>query len=280
MKSTRSADKLSIGVFGCGSIGRELAYQISQSSNQFATISGLCDRSVHKSESLNSDLQLNSVVSESLEAMITHGNVDIIVECASIAAVREKALTILENGKDIMIMSSGALTDEELLNAITKTATTHHCRLIVPSGAIGGIDAIKAVKDQLSTITLTTTKPPQGLKGAPGFKEWENKEMTEPILLYSGSAKDAVKLFPSNTNVGTTLSLAGIGSDKTTVKVIADPSALVNKHEIQASGKFGSIKLEFLLEPSERNPKTSSLAILSAVEALRSAYASTLELGT
>ena len=89
-----------------------------------------------------------------------------------------------------------------------------------------------------------------------------------------------VALFPSNTNVATTLSLAGIGSDKTKVNVIADPSVSVNKHEIEAHGKFGSIKLQFLLTTSKRNPKTSSLAILSAVEALRTAYSPQLELGT
>ena len=280
MKDPIRTENLSIGVFGCGSIGSELAYQISHSSHQFANIRGLYDRSRYKSEKLNSELQLDSVISENIEDMLSQNDVEVIVECASVTAVRENASKILKSRKDLMIMSSGALTDNKFLNSVTKAATKNHCRLIVPSGAVGGIDAIKAVKDQLYSITLTTTKPPNSLKGAPGFRKWEGKEINEPVLLYSGSAKDAVELFPSNINVGTTLSLAGIGSAKTIVQVIADPSTSVNKHEIQANGTFGSFKLEFMLEPSERNPKTSSLAILSAVEALRSAYSSRLELGT
>ena len=280
MNDRTSKNRISIGVFGCGSIGRELAYQISQSSDKFAQISALYDRSIHKAQDLASDLQLNSFVSHDLEGVINQCDVDVIVECASISAVRDKATIILESGKDLMIMSSGALSDEGFFNNITNVATKNRCRLIVPSGAIGGIDTIRAVKDQLEGVTLTTTKHPKSLSGAPGFRKWENKEITEPVLLYSGSAKDVVELFPSNTNVGTTLSLAGVGSDKTIVNVIADPSTSVNKHEISAHGKFGSIKLEFLLEPSERNPKTSSLAILSAVEALRTGYAAELQLGT
>ena len=276
----KDENRLSVGVFGCGSIGRELAYQISQPPHKFANINALCDRSIYKAQTLNEDLQLNSLIANDLERITEQHDVDVIVECASISAVWDKATMILESGKDLMIMSSGALSDEEFLNNVTSVASKNHQRLIVPSGAIGGIDTIKAVKDQLETVTLTTTKHPKSLKGAPGFKEWENKEITEPILLYSGSAKNVVALFPSNTNVGTTLSLAGIGPDKTKVNVIADPSVSVNKHEIEAHGKFGSIKLQFLLEPSKRNPKTSSLAILSAVEALRTAYSSQLELGT
>jgi aspartate dehydrogenase len=144
----------------------------------------------------------------------------------------------------------------------------------VPSGAIGGIDAIRAVEHLLETVTLTTTKPPAALTGALGFAEWEDREITDATVIFDGSASEAVKLFPANVNVGATLSLAGIGPEKTRVTVIADPDAPGNVHQIEAHGRFGRFKFEFINEPHPANPKTSYLAALAAIEALR-AYCDT-----
>ena len=82
---------------------------------------------------------------------------------------------------------------------------------MAPSGAIGGIDAIRAAEDGLEEVTLTTTKRPEGLRGSPGFRDWEDREITDPQVIYEGSAAEGVKLFPANVNVAATLSLAGIG---------------------------------------------------------------------
>jgi aspartate dehydrogenase len=177
-------------------------------------------------------------------------------------------------------MSSGALTDPELSARITTLAVEGNRRVIVPSGALGGIDAIRAVSDRLDEVTLTTTKPPQALRGAPGFREWESKTLTEPTVIFEGAALDAVRLFPANVNVAATLSLAGIGPARTLVRVVADPASSVNRHEITASGDFGSFRFAMELQPHDRNPKTSFLAVVSAIEALRSAFSSGIRIGT
>ena len=104
----------------------------------------------------------------------------------------------------------------------------------MPSGALGGIDAIRAARGRLDRVTLTTTKPPRGLAGAPGFAEWESREISEPTVVFDGPAVEAVKLFPANVNVAATLSLAGLGAQETRVKVVADPNSTVNVHEVEA----------------------------------------------
>ena len=150
----------------------------------------------------------------------------------------------------------------------------------MPSGALGGIDAIRAARGRLDRVTLTTTKPPRGLAGAPGFAEWESREISEPTVVFDGPAVEAVKLFPANVNVAATLSLAGLGAQETRVKVVADPGSTVNVHEVEAVGGLGTLRFRMELLPHERNPKTSFLAIVSAVEALRAATTPGIRVGT
>ena len=149
-----------------------------------------------------------------------------------------------------------------------------------PSGAIGGIDAIRAAEDGLDEVTLTTTKRPEGLRGSPGFRDWEDREITDPQVIYDGPAADGIKLFPANVNVAATLSLAGLGPLKTKLKVVADPAAPGNVHQIEARGDFGMMRFTFENRPHPDNPRTSYLAILSAIELLRQACGTGPRIGT
>ena len=143
--------------------------------------------------------------------------------------------------------------------------------IYLPSGAIAGLDAIKSVRDELESLSITTTKHPNSPKGAKFFEtsEIDLDSLQAPTTIFEGHAKDAVSLFPANINVAALLSLAGLGSKDTSVRIIADPETDKNTHCIEASGRFG--RMSFTVEnlPDTDNPKTSRLAILSAIETLR-----------
>jgi aspartate dehydrogenase len=269
-----------VGLLGCGAMGGEVAAAVRDSKSGDARLMALFDQAPGAASALAESLGVEVQATDSIEAFLANPDIELVVESASPNAVRAHAEAVLSAGKDLLLMSSGALTDPELFVRVTTLAVEGNRRVIVPSGALGGIDAIRAVSDRLDEVTLTTTKPPRALRGAPGFQKWESKNLTESTVIFEGVALDAVRLFPANVNVAATLSIAGIGPARTTVKVIADPQSEVNRHEITASGDFGKFRFEMDLHPHDRNPKTSFLAVVSAIEALRSACSSGIRIGT
>ena len=154
--------------------------------------------------------------------------------------------------------------------------------IYLPSGAIAGLDGIKSVKNELNSISITTTKHPRSLKGARFFETSKINidSISSRTIIFEGTAKEAVSLFPANINVAALLSLSGIGSEKTKVIMVADPNTDKNTHHIEAEGKFG--KMTFTVEnfPDSNNPKTSRLAILSAIETLRKYCSDEIRIGT
>ncbi len=152
----------------------------------------------------------------------------------------------------------------------------------MPSGAISGIDALKSVKDELESVILITTKHPNSLRDAPFFEIFKQNldEINESSTIFEGTASEAVRLFPKNVNVSALLSLAGLGSHETIVRINVDPNTTKNTHEISATGKFG--KLTTIIEnvPDRNNPRTSKLAILSAIETIRSICTNEIKIGT
>ena len=269
-----------VGLLGCGAIGQELARAIQVGEAGGAYLAALFDQVEELAASVAEGLGGEVLGTDSMGHFLAAPGLDLVVECASPQAVRAHAETVLSAGKDLLMMSSGALADSELAERLAGLAQREGRRLIVPSGALGGIDAIRAARGRLDRVTLTTTKPPRGLAGAPGFAEWESREISEPTVVFDGPAEEAVKLFPANVNVAATLSLAGLGAQETRVKVVADPGSTVNVHEVEAVGGLGTLRFRMELLPHERNPKTSFLAIVSAVEALRAATTPGIRVGT
>lgn len=186
---------------------------------------------------------------------------DLVVEAASQEAVAQYAPHALRAGCDVILASSGALANDALRETLEREARAAKRRVYVPSGAIGGLDAIKAAREaRLDRVTITTAKPPAGL----------GKAASEgPVTLYEGPARDAVKQFPKNVNVAASLSLAGLGLDATRVRIVADPALDKNTHTIEAVGAFGSLRVEVANEPSPDNPATSWLAALSIIALLK-----------
>jgi aspartate dehydrogenase len=269
-----------VGLIGCGAIGRDIAKAIQGGSVPNATVVALFDVDEGQGKALVDTLSGDVPFATDIHKFLATDGLGVVVECASPVAVRAHAKDALLAKKDLVVMSTGALVDAELLSELTETAQDQGCRLMAPSGAIGGIDAIRAAEDGLDEVTLTTTKRPEGLRGSPGFREWEDREITDPQVIYEGPAAEGVKLFPANVNVAATLSLAGLGPQKTKIKVVADPDAPGNVHQIEAKGDFGVMRFTFENRPHPDNPRTSYLAILSAIELLRQACGTGPRIGT
>ena len=269
-----------IGLLGCGAIGTQIALAI-DSGKINAALTHVYDQSPESSKSLVEKLQNKPEIVENTH-LLSSNNVDLIVEAASQDAVKDVALSILQNRKNLMIMSVGALLDESIFDVLTDACKEFKKTIYLPSGAIAGLDGIKSVKDDLESVTLTTTKHPRSLKGAKFFETSDINldSISGPIVIFEGTAKQAVSLFPANINVAALLSLVGLGSKSTKVKIIADPVTDKNTHQIDAKGKFG--QMSFLIQnlPDPNNPKTSRLAILSAIEKLRAICSDDIQIGT
>ncbi|MEM2160510.1 MAG: aspartate dehydrogenase [Candidatus Nitrosotenuis sp.] len=269
-----------IGLLGCGAIGTQIALAI-DSGKIPAELTHIYDFDSTKADALVARLVKKPTIVANPH-LLSSNNVDIVVEAASQDAVRNHALSVLQNKKDLMIMSVGALLDESVFEILHDACLEFKKKIYLPSGAIAGLDAIKSVRAELESITLTTTKNPKSLAGAKFFdvKNMDVGTIKEKTILFDGAAKEAVSLFPANINVAALLSLAGLGSTKTQVRIVADPATNKNTHQIEAKGKFGKITIAVENVPDPTNPKTSRLAILSAIECLRAVCSDDIRLGT
>jgi len=261
--------KLRIGIVGCGAIGSSLAKVIVKDFSRQALLGGLYDLDRDKTKKLSlSLLGTNRLSRKSLKELLK--NSELIIESASAKDSWDIAKLALANGKDIMIMSVGGVLGR--LKPLTVLAKQQKAKIYIPSGAISGLDALKAAAiAKINKVLLTTTKHPLSFKGV---KYVEEKKINlagikKDRVLFSGRARDAVKYFPQNINVAAVLSLAGIGENKTLVKIIASPRAARNMHEIRITSDAGDIftRTENIVHPD--NPKTSYLAVLSAVAVLK-----------
>ncbi len=195
----------------------------------------------------------------------------LIIEAAGGDVVRTYAAGWLASGADVMVLSAGALVDPVFARELRAVARKHGRRILVPSGAVAGIDGIRAgALGGLKRLQLRTTKPPRGLAGAPHVvaNNIDLDALSVPTTIFEGTVAEAVRGFPSNVNVAAVISLAGAGVD-VRVSVIADPTGTANIHEIEAAGDFGTFTVQLNNLPSPANPKTSALAPLSALAMLR-----------
>jgi aspartate dehydrogenase len=267
--------KKKIILIGCGSIGTEIIKSISAGDIPNAVLVAVLDNRKEAVQALIKHKLEKVEIFTNFEDLIKaplFTTAEIVVEAASQSAVRNYGKRILEFGKIFLVLSSGVFSDAVLLSQMTELAERMASKLVIPSGAIGGLDAIRSVKRNLDSITVTTVKKPLALAGAPFFENSELKaeSITTRTILFEGSASEAIIRFPANVNVAVSLALAGLGLEKTIVKVIADPNITVNQHVIVASGNFGEIKISVSNKPMVSNPKTSILAALSAIETIRS----------
>lgn len=245
---------MKVGIIGCGAIANIIASRIVPEDNDIQ-IKYFFDKDIERAENLASFA--GGVAVLNLEDMLD--DVDLVLECASPDSVKLLAPMILEKGIDMIIMSVGAFMDKDFYTKASELAKENNAHIHLPSGAIVGLDGIKAVADfGLKEITLITRKSPKSL----------GKDIDAEEVLFEGKASEAVKEFPLNINVAATISLAC--NRDIDVKIIVDPKVDRNVHEITAKGDFGEFKTTTMNHPCAANPKTSMLAAISAIKLLKS----------
>ena len=194
---------------------------------------------------------------------------DVVVECAPSAVFRQVAEPAIQLGRVLIPISVGALIDNwDLVEKATKTGA----RINIPTGALVGLDAVRAAaQGTVSRVTIITRKPPAGLAGSSYLinNNIHVDEITEPTKVFEGTARSGVAAFPANVNVAAALGLAGIGPDQTMLEIWADPSIDRNTHSIQVEADSARMELKIENVPSKENPRTGRIVALSIIAALR-----------
>ena len=186
---------------------------------------------------------------------------DVVVECAGHAAVRQFGATILESGRDLILASVGALADDQLRTSLEHAAARGGARLILPAGAIGGVDVLVAARySGLESVVYTGRKPPRAWLGTPADRLLDLMAITAPIAFFEGTAREAARDYPQNANVAATIALAGAGFDATRVRLIADPTTDCNIHEVAVRSACANFTIKLGGRPSPSNPKSSLTA--------------------
>jgi aspartate dehydrogenase len=197
---------------------------------------------------------------------------DVVVEAASHEAVRAYGAALLDKGVAFIVLSCGALCDDELRAKLEAAALGSGALLYIPSGGIGGLDALKAAcVAGVDEVTITVSKPPAAWKNIPyvGKMKVDLDALSDSHVIFEGTARQGVPLFPANVNIAAVLSMAGIGFDRTRLKVVADPKLKYNTRFIDIRGKTGNISIRLENVPAPDNPKTAWLACYSALAAFK-----------
>jgi len=202
-------------------------------------------------------------------AALLHAGAGMVAECASHAAVREHGAAILEAGRDLVVASTGALADDALMEALRGAAGCGGAQILLPAGAMGGIDALAAARLRGSPrVTYVGRKPPAAWRGTRAETLLELEGLTQAATFYEGSARAAARDFPQNANVAATIALAGMGFEATRVRLVADPAITRNLHELEVESDAVNFTIRLEGVPSPANPKTSLTAGLSMARAV------------
>jgi aspartate dehydrogenase len=195
---------------------------------------------------------------------------NLVVECAGQGAVEQYAEDVLRAGIDLMVISTGALADDGTRARLIAAAERSGARLVLPSGAVAGIDGLMAHRiGGLKSVRYTSTKPPYAWKGTPAEDEFDLDGITERCVIFTGPAHEAARRYPKNANLAATVALAGLGMEKTEIQLVADPAVAPNNvGRIDAEGTYGTLTVECRGLPAPSNPKTSATTALSVVHAI------------
>jgi aspartate dehydrogenase len=255
---------MKIGIIGKGAIG---SYVRAQALERGYELAALLVRAEHLQEPAEDDVLRVSIVAD------LPTDIDCMIDCAGHAALRSYGSEILKSGIDLITVSLGALADAGLLDELQHAATLGNAELRLASGAIGALDCLRAARvGTLESVTYVGRKPPRGWKGSPAENVLDlDKLHAGAETHFEGSARDAAINYPKNANVAAAVALAGIGFDKTQVRLIADAEVSENIHEVRAVGDFGRFSFEIHGHSLPDNPRSSALAAMSVIAELEQA---------
>jgi aspartate dehydrogenase len=264
-----------VAIGGFGAIGRVVAQHLDRGIEGMA-LAAVSARDVARAQAAMADF-VHPVPVVPLARLWEQA--DIVVGCAPAAVLREIAEPALAHGRLIIVLSCGALLDNlDLVDLARRSGG----RILVPTGALLGLDAVVAAAEGgITGVNMITRKPPRGLLGAPYLKAngIDITGLTRPKRVFSGTAREAARGFPANVNVAAALALAGIGPDRTNVEIWADPNVTRNTHRIEVEAEAARLSMQIENVPSAENPRTGRLTALSVIAALKK-LASPLAIGT
>jgi aspartate dehydrogenase len=263
----RSAHRppINVAIVGLGAIGQTLARALAGGAVPGVALAGVVVRDRAKGEATLRSFGIDVPICELGRLSET---ADYVVECAPAAVFDDIVRPLLDAGKRVIVLSVGALLSHPDLIDL---ARARGGQIIVPTGALLGLDAVcAAAEGKIESVAMVTRKPIAGLVGAPYLidNDIDISKLTEPRLVFKGSAREAAKGFPANLNVAVALSLAGIGPDKTMLEIWADPTVTRNTHRILVKSDSSAIDMTIENVPSE-NPKTGRITALSVIALLR-----------
>jgi aspartate dehydrogenase len=258
-----------VAIAGLGAIGRTLVARLAAGMPGLELVA-VASRDRAKAERTLRELGVDVPVepADELEPLA-----DLVIECAPAHLLPEIAEPFLRAGKEVVVLSAGALLEHPHLIDL---AETHGGRISVPTGALVGLDAVGAAAEgEIRSLRLITRKPPAGLVGAPGIEASgvDLATLTQPVRVFAGTAREAARDFPANLNVAVALSLAGAGPDRTEVEIWADPSVVRNTHTIEMESDVADVTMTIENVPSD-NPRTGRITALSVISMLRKREAS------
>lgn len=273
--ASSSASELAVAIGGFGAIGQAIAARLDRGEP------GLKLAAVSARDQAKADANM-AAFSERVPVLPLGqlaDHADIVVECAPAAVFREVAESALAQGRIFMPLSVGALlVHDDFAELAERTGG----RIVVPTGALLGLDAVRAAAEgKIESVTMVTRKPPDGLAGAPYLEEHgiDVSSLSAPQKIFDGSAREGAKGFPANVNVAAALSLAGIGPDRTRLEIWADPNVTRNVHRIKVEADSARFEMSIENVPSGENARTGKITALSALAALKG-LVSTVKIGS
>jgi len=275
MSQNLSPKKIRVAIAGLGAIGQSLAHSLAAGVVPGVELVAVSAKNHDKAGAFVKTLAhtVPVLTIDQLEPVA-----DVIVECAPAALLSDIVTPFLKAGKQAIVLSVGALLFNDHLREV---ARTHGGTIVVPTGALIGLDAvIAAAEGTIDSVRMVTRKPPAGLKGAPHLEEHKISVdgLTEPLKVFEGNARDAARGFPANLNVVVALALAGVGPEDTMLEIWADPTVTRNTHTVHVDSDSARLTMTIENIPSE-NPKTGRIVAQSVVALLRKMGAS-LRVGT
>lgn len=248
-----------VGIIGNGAIARHVREHIASSNH---TLGAVLLRPERRGEH-GGDQYVYSVSD-------LPDDLDLMIDCAGHTALSANGAEILQRGTDLITVSIGALANQELYDKLQDSALQGNAKLHLASGAIGALDCLQAARTgRLESVTYVGRKPPKGWAGSPAEQVLDLEKLTTGSAVhFEGSAREAAMAYPKNANVAAAVALAGLGFEKTSVKLIADAAISENIHEIEANGDFGSFQFQIRGKSLPDNPRSSALAAMSVVSKL------------